>query len=684
MSIFENRRSRGIPLPRPGQILLAAAMLGACGVLWVEITERFGGAADERARAGSVERIQVIESLVNQGPDAAPQLIELLASADPKVRGYALYGLGRLKAEDTLPAIRERLSDEDGDVRRYALFAFGRTCEDADELIAVTAHLLADPRHETRELAAQMLDAEGTRAVPRLMEAARVPDLETRRRAIELLTRIDRRQRDPAEVNAALRRLLESVGADARLDVIGAVVSRGAANVADVRAWLPDNDPEVVNRGFLALSQLPETAAPLIPKAVALLPGSGAAASLRLRALAPLKADAGAIIPAALQAYETLPDAARIDAIDVLYELGAEPAELERRLAALLQNALPDVRNMAGRLLTRVSPGAARREAARLVAAIEAHEAAANRNDLETLVSLAGAAPEAVPLLTRLLSHPVEGVPALALRGLCEVGPAAAPALPLLISMFDSTDPRSQTYGAVIRALGAIGPAARGAVPRLVRILEEEPPQLAAIPTVGTIWPARQIDASWALGRIGEGSAGVLAALRRQTLQVERGEPFSHADTALLRQTALDSLVRLAGDSLSIENDVLPMLNDRAPIVRAQALTALVRADRDRQTAIERLADALFDVDPCVRTAAALSLREIGDAAQAAVPALRAAARDTRNLVPNTRRARWRWPKARTVSLETALERYSVAAAARAALAAIAPSDEPVAAAAGP
>jgi len=74
-----------------------------------------------------------------------------------------------------------------------------------------------------------------------------------------------------------------------------------------------------------------------------------------------------------------------------------------------------------------------------------------------------------VDLLIRILQGQELGIrPYLGAQGLAAAGPAAAPAVPVLMGALKSSDSSLQMYSA--EALGAIGPAANPAVPELARL----------------------------------------------------------------------------------------------------------------------------------------------------------------------------------------------------------------------
>src|SRR5205823_1284098 len=103
------------------------------------------------------------------------------------------------------------------------------------------------------------------------------------------------------------------------------------------------------------------------------------------------------------------------------------------------------------------------------------------------------------------------------------------------------------------------------------------------------------------------------------------------------RLAALQSLILLCGQvdhSALVIPDLIRALHDESRDVRLYA-ACLGQIQGDRTPAIPKLIQALDDTDPWVVSAAALSLRAIGPAAESAAPHLRRLLDDVRNRSTN-------------------------------------------------
>jgi HEAT repeat protein len=632
----ERRRPNGIPLPSLGQVLLTVVVVCACQMLWVEFHRQPAATASSPGQEDDpVERIQSIEALVGEGPAAMPELIELLSSAQPKVRAVALYGLGRLKQIDSLPAVRECLADEDAEVRRSALGVFGWICEERDEVLAVAAKMIGDPSAAPRSLAAQMLDSYGTDSIPQTIELLHSANGDIRIAAIDLLAKIDRRRHDPSEVNALLRGMLDDDDPLVRTSAVEAVVMRGAASVDEVGAWLGEENPRVVNAAYRAVYALGDEAVRLLPLLQERMANFDSQLPDQIPVLRVLKTAARPAVPALLRLLPSLGPTTKTDAIETLRIIGADPAELEGLLNPLLSDGDSLARLAAGRLLVQINPDQALRKVAIVVRELEFRENTMTGRDLDVLLGLGAKAQSALPLLIRLLAHQRADVVDQALLVLREIGAAAAPAAPAVQSMLLHADPRDRRTGLLVQALGGIGPAAAPAVPNLLEVLNHPRENSIHRPMQAAQGLDQQLDVLWALGRIGDESPVVLTALRKHLNIGPQHARMFPLETVMLRRAALESLSKLSPDAAGLLDDAIPLLEDPTGSIRMQAALAIAAAPGDRNRAIDPLSAALFDRDSFVRTAAALALRAIGPAAERSAPALAKAACDTRNRVPN-------------------------------------------------
>ena len=654
----ENRSMRGVPLPGIWQACVLAAAVAGMWILWSEFRHGVQPPAVGSAHDDPGERLRSILELSEQGRPALEKLTTLLESDDRSTRRNALLALADMgpEAEQALAAIRQRFSDQDSSVRQCALMAFSKICDDQDQVLTAAAGFLADPEPRVREAAAGTLQAAGPSAISALIKMAHSESADARQLVIRLLTDVDR-QRDPGAVNFVLRSLLDDLDGVIRLQAITAVVSRGAAQFDEIRGWLREEDPKVVEAGLWAVCLLdPQAAAAALPELEALLEDTAVSPLWAMGALSHLKSAARPLIPTLLRRGAALNSSNRFYVAKTLVEIGADACDIVPILIPLLSSE-KDHYNLcwqAGQLLAQISPDEARRQVSRLICEITVREKesfAHEDSDLNALMGLGSQAQEAVPLLIRLLSHPSRPVPSMAMSTLREIGPDAAPAVSTLLALIDR-EPWA------IRALGGIGPAARAAVPKLLELIDNGDADVG-------------VDVAWALGQIGDASPEVLAALRRHlttTVVLSRQEiHLSH-----LRVAALQSLVLLAADSARTLSDVMPLLDDKDLDVHVLAILAIGHFSGDRRDVIEQLIEALDDDNVRVRTASALALGEIGPDANAAVPVLRSFLGDRRNTIRHSfLLSGMQWPNGLFTPGGLDLNRLSLAEAARWAISAI-------------
>jgi HEAT repeat protein len=666
----EIRQSRGVVLPRSGQVVAFVAALGAVWILWSEAHEQLAphGPSFQMQRAN--ERLLRIDALVERGTPAIPELIALLTDSEPKMRRDALLGLERFGPDAGLAvgAVRERLSDENPQVREFALLTLARICENQDDVIAAAAQQVVDSNDDVRETAARRLESMGRRVIPFMIELAGRDHPLARRQAVRILRAADRR-RDPQEVTEVLRTLLHDPIAEVRADAVAAVSARGAATTEDVRGWLGEGNPALVDAALRAVFALGPDAVTLLPELVSLLDSDFAPPQLVCAALGSLKTAARKAVPVLCQRCESLAEADRLTAARTLVEIGADTDQVVPILNRLLSSPTLTIRVESAGVLARVDPDEARRHVRRMIGELEADPTTINQSPMFLLAAMGPEADEAVPLLIRLLSHPDQAVSTNAVDALGKIGQSAAHTAPELVGLLDTRHRRSPFNRALIRALGGIGPPARRAVPDLLAILNQSGTTRGHSATAGAIAPGVEADAVWALGRIGDDAPEVLAALiRLLTAGDSLRRPQEMAEFQVL---ALQSLVLLDPNSKATARICLFFIKGQFWILRSQAALAIGCVKGDRREAVETLSAALQDDEWIVQTCAALALGQIGPDAKPAVPRLREMCRDRRNEVPNRLRTQAPTPELMFVPEGADLGRLSVAGAARWALATI-------------
>jgi len=134
-------------------------------------------------------------ALIALGEPAAPGLIALLGSADPRLRLRAAVTLWMLaeKGRSAVPALAHALGDADVEVRRAVAMALGNMGSQASPAVPALTRALRDSDGSVRQYAAKALGAIGpaaAEAVPALQELARTDAL--RATAEEAIARIQR------------------------------------------------------------------------------------------------------------------------------------------------------------------------------------------------------------------------------------------------------------------------------------------------------------------------------------------------------------------------------------------------------------------------------------------------------------------------------------------------------------
>jgi HEAT repeat protein len=666
------RSSRGVPLPTFPQLLLLVVVGGAIYLLWAANSQqRLQSQVQEAAVTGPIEDLQAVETLIDLGSEAVPELVSQAASDDLRKRRMALMGLGRLKqdAAGALDTVRSRLSDENSDIRSQALWAFTQICTDPEDLWPTIAQMLADPSNDIRETAVGLLDGATTHHIaifadkfPLRFRVPRLTPEEDRQRiravfplaqsersdlrglAIRILTAAAKRNdRDVTEV---LLGLVNDRDPAVRVAAISAVAQRGAARVEDVREWLRDDDSRVVDSGLFSVPWLGSEGEQVVPELLALvdkLPDNRLTALMT--ALRPYKSSAKPALPGLVRRVAGLelnyyvlsgqrrsPIYSNFNTMQALVNLEPERAEIVPLLTRALEKNHPDYSQQAAAILVQLDPEVAAHLVERLIKTIEAdpigdREAIAVNSALGAIHGLGPIARDAVPVLIHLIEQendPQFFTAHYSTEALGGIGPDAAPALPRLVSVLNrpkTGDNPWKGLGVVVTCLGKIGPAARSAVPSLLDILEQPRPPEPKRDRFGRATSAAKDSPPYrqaviALGKIGDDSEQVIAALQ---------EELANAEPHYCQLEALHSLFRLcqkADHSGTVLPDLISALGDSSPGARF-VVASLGQIQGDRTPAIPDLIKLLDDEDPLIVARAALSLGQIGPAAVSAAPRLR-------------------------------------------------------------
>jgi HEAT repeat protein len=657
-------------MPSVWQLVLVGVV--GCGLylVAVDVRERYNRRSLTISQQELAERERILGSLVERGAAAVPELVGLLSSPDPNLRRFGLLGLERLDraGRGAVEPVRQRLGDNDALVREHALITLARICEDRSEVSRQAAALLEDPDEGVRATATKRLEASGKTAIVPVIEMAGSNQATARVLVVQILKDIDS-SLDPAPVTEVLRRLLDDSDPDVELAAIEAVVGRGAAGIDDIRAWLRNENPVVVDQALRAVMALGPEAGEALPELADLLGQDSNRQPLLAEALGSLRDAARPALGQLFQRAEESNGVERLKTAKAMVEIGVEPAGLVRVLEPLFSCPDSVVSVEAGRLLNQTNPAEARQRASQLTEALAADGMAPRLAVLQQLTVVGPHGPEAVSCLVRLLSHADSEVRLLAIQGLGCAGPDAEAAVPALLMFLNSPRESYRVKARVIETLGAIGPAARPAVPSLLRFARIPSPHRIQSNRYGVNSAAIEILAIRALGRIGDDSHEVVSELSR--MLSNDSSQYATANIGLYWATTLSALVSLDRSSHATASIVSRLLEHPSAVVRAQAALAARRLPRQGRATISQLEEMLHDADPVVKSAAASSLASLGADARAAIPALRNLARDPRNIVPNRFRLRHVLPGLESVPGHAELLRQSVAGASRSALIAI-------------
>lgn len=490
--------------------------------------------ADATTPESRVELIDQIAILGQKGREAMPQLLAVLADADPRPRWRAARAIG-LIGEDSIsaiPALVKLLADADPIVVTQAAAAIGMVKADdgrtdtppqdaamyaaaVEPLMETTTH--ADPRARRAAMTAlqrlvpdparlaplfcdQLADSEPAVVLPALhtladMDAAAVPFLlealkepKSRYWATVALAEIG------PEAAAAVEPLAE-LAADGELDermqatlALAAIGKPAAAAVPALLESLECNEELLRNAAAFALGKIgsPAADAPL-EKAVAspdeLLSAIASWGRAQLHPQdAALVADAVQRMRKGLDSDNPGVRKAAVSGLSDLAGLADETVrrELVGEFVGLLHDTDAGVGTSAGAALVRLKDVAV--DAVRATLA----DAGTRLKALEVLAAIGPAAKAAVPEITTLLTDADPLVRSEAAVALASVGPEAAAAVPALEKLLGDDAPAEARYVAAF-ALGRIGAAAKPAVPRLLELSKSSDGILATVATWATL-----------------------------------------------------------------------------------------------------------------------------------------------------------------------------------------------------
>lgn len=311
-----------------------------------------------------------LQGLGSEARPAYPDLIRLLADADPTVRHTAAAtlaaGLG-LRPEDPAELLRELLRDEEPAIRRAAITVLRSNFPTAFEAIPLLMDLLHDDDEETRQLAAgaaaHLIGPDAVGGAPVLRDALRGSDALTRRNAAWALFR------------------LGEAAADA---------------VPELREALEDGDPGVRRAVAAALARI---AGP----------------------------DAEDVVPVLAEALEDAPNEMTLDTIWAVWHIGPAAAAAAPALSRHLDAADAPTRHAAAKTLALCLGPEALAAVPVLREALTDPDPDSRAGAAWSLQNVGPPARAAVPDLLQLLHDPDDAVRHAALAALGQIDPDAVP-----------------------------------------------------------------------------------------------------------------------------------------------------------------------------------------------------------------------------------------------------------------
>ncbi|MBI3409221.1 MAG: HEAT repeat domain-containing protein [Planctomycetes bacterium] len=319
-------------------------------------------------------------------PKTMEDFIHELSSKKARVRGEAAAALGKFgdKAKEAIPALIKLLKDNDPNVRLEATITLAKIGPDS---VPALTRALESQNKLTRMGAALSLGHLGSaakRAEPELKKLLKDTEEDVRCHAAQALFRIDPQTAET--VVPVLSSALDSLDPYIRLCAMGTLSRIGPAAkdaVAKLKNCLKDEDYHLRMSAAIALGHIDPSQ------------------------------DAGAIDTLRIALQEPSP-AVRMEAAQILGELGAKAKPVIQSIGKLLSDSNAGVSRAAAIALSRIGPDAI----PELEKALKSESVDVRRNAVVALINLGETAKEAAPALRIAAKDGDETVRLLAMNGL--------------------------------------------------------------------------------------------------------------------------------------------------------------------------------------------------------------------------------------------------------------------------
>jgi len=618
------RRSRGIALPTISQCAIVSLACAGCWLGWGEFAafqERQGLWNPE---ATATERIRAADAWSERGEEAVPELVRALHDSHFQTRRYAALALAQLerRGRGAIPTLRALLRDPHPVVRGQIAATLAVVDPDSVESIEAVAALLADPNRLVRLEAAASLRGWGPQAEPTIVSGLNHPLPVVREVAIGLVPRTASARSATLPI---IRELTADLSSSVRDAAISAVIESGTATLPELVEWLSLENETISMAAVSALRKFGPEAAIAVPQLIRCLERSHSRNKLlvieSLRAIGPAAEEA---VPALLACIDQVSERAALLPLQAIEAIGARPEILVDPLDRLSEHHSSAVAGTALRLLNRYDPDRAQARIDQLISRLGGSDSFQIQMACSTIAHLGALAKGAVPNLQLQLNTGDRQLRYFALHALRSLGPAAAPAVPSIVSLLNESEGDPGSFDALVETVIAIGAEARPAADAILSHLHQSLQSGDGFPHARFHRQARLIVAA---ARIGATTPEF-----RETLHafLESGQP-------VIQVAALEALEAMGSSDVPERDMIVDALNADDPATRLAAIHAIPSALGAERAAADALANCLTDPEPSVRVAAAQALARMGGTAGGALPALRTASHDSANEGPAVR-----------------------------------------------
>jgi HEAT repeat protein len=479
---------------------------------------------------------------------------------------------------------------------------------------------LKDKNPAVRLKAVELLGKQGKAAadqVPALVQMFADPDPRVRTAAAKAVHEIGA---GPKVVRPALIKLLESSDPAARHRAMMVIAERGKAAVPHLVAALDDD--KATYWACVILGEIGPEAKDAVPALAKLLQAKNPEIRREaVLALASIGKPAAAAAPAIAKLLTSKVDG--VVAAYALGQIGAAPDQAERVLRAnvksddkilatisvwALARLNPSDKALTGEAVAMLAEGLKSKEekvrigSARALISLQADpeivepimakafQGADESVVSEALQAYAAMGKAAVPRMTQALAHPKSRM--FAAQVLADIGPDAAPATEALAKLV--ADKNTAMRHEALVTLSKIGPGAKQAVPALIAALGDKDEAIGC-------------GAAYALGCIGKEAADAKPALAKalesedSVLKAIAAWALIHIDPAC--DDCLEKVVAVLSTSLKAPESQL----------RVQAAETLGELGSKAKAAVPALKAAAKDSEPAARSAAEAALKAIGE-----------------------------------------------------------------------